>query len=148
MNSPILFMCSQKLSKSDSLFYLKDLGKVLVLGDDKIKDSDVQNYRQYDFIICNYKAKEEVERLRFIELSTVIRVCLLRSYESSGDDWVTKAHADYIIKTMDFIDKCANKTELLNFVKHLSQYKQPVSDAWFWGSKIAGVFLSCLGRGK
>ena len=148
MNAPVLFMCSQKLSKSDSLFYLKDLGKVLVLGDEKIKNTDVQAYKNYDFIICNYKDKEEVERLRFIDLSAVIRVCLLRSYESSSDDWVTKSHSDYIIKSMDFVDKCSNKNELLNFIKHLSNYKQPVNDVWFWSIKAWSVFRTCLGRNK
>lgn len=142
-NKPFLFLTSSEFGKIENLYFLKDLGRVLNLHDEKKDDTEYKNYNQYQFIICNMKNDEEVAKLRFINIDTVYKVAVLRGCESSNDPWVQRLKADFVIKNFDFVQKCQNIQELFNFIKSLSSFKKPDNDALFY-SKKAWSFLSCL----
>lgn len=147
MSKPILFLCSSHVALNiENLYFLKDLGKVLDLNDDRVKDEDIKA-DGYDYIICNVKEDKQVQKLRFISRSDVHTVCVLRRFESASSDWVVKSHADFVIKDLTFIKDCKQKEELVNFITHLNNLKVPESDLKFYFKKVFGFFLSCVRRG-
>ena len=147
MNKPILFLCSSYDALDiQNLYYLQSLGKVLNLNDERLKDDDIKQWQQYQFIIVNYLKKDQVEKLRFIQMENVSRVCVCRKYESSTSDWIEKCKPDFTIKRFDFVKTTATIQELYNFIKHIAVYKQPVSSFRLYGGKILSLFLSCIGR--
>jgi hypothetical protein len=142
VNKPFLFLTSSEFGKIENLYFLKDLGKVLNLSEEK-KDDDYKNYVQYQFIVCNMKNADEVAKLRFINIDNCYKVAVLRSCESSADPWVQKLKADFVIKSFDFIKQCQNINELYNYVKSLASFKKPDNDLMFY-SKKGWSLLSCL----
>jgi hypothetical protein len=144
MNKPILFMTSSNFLEIENLYYLRDLGTLLNLGDPKLKDIDINNYMHKNFIICNMKNKDEVEKLRFIDPANVVRVAVLRSCESCKEDWVTKLKPEYTIKGFDFVKTVGNAVELLNLIKNLSLIKIPDGDVKFAFKKVWAFLSACF----
>lgn len=144
MNKPLLFLCSSPHAlEIESLYYLKDLGKVLNLSDERLTDLDIQRFIDNHFIICNMNDSNEVQKLRFIPREGVVTICVLRKYESSSEPWVLKANADFILKDLSFVKDCKRHEELVNFIKHLARMKSPDSNFKFYLKKVLG-FLGCL----
>lgn len=144
MSKPILFLCSSHLSfEKDALYYLKDIGSVLNLADPRTTEEDAKRFIDKAFIVVDMKDPEQVKKLRFINYDNVTRVALLRKFESSSEDWVEKAKPDFILKQFDFVKECKRVDELLNFIRHLSSYKQPAGNIVFYLKKLAFLF-SCF----
>ena len=147
-NKPLLFLTSSEFGKIENLYFLKDLGKVLNLKDEKKDENEYNNYHQYQFIICNMKNDEEVAKLRFINIDNVYKVVVLRSHESSADAWVQKVKADFVIKSFDFVQKCQNIQELFNFIKSLANFKKPDNDGLFYAKKTWSCLSFLCGSSK
>lgn len=143
-NKPILFMSSSFLNV-ESISSLKDLGYVLNLDDEKIKDIDVQSYAAKNFILCDMKNKLSVSKLRFIKNDTVLRVCILRSHESCTADWVVKLKPDYVIKTFDFVKECSTKDDILRFVQLFASIKDVDDDVKFYAKSLKSFLKGCFG---
>jgi hypothetical protein len=145
--NPILFLCSSHMAlEIESLYYLKDLGKVLNLEDSRLKDDEIQRYQEKQYIICNVKDPEQVAKLRFIPRERVVTVCVLRKYESSAEPWVLKVKPDHIIKDLGFMKECRTANELYTFIQHLSKFKAPDGDSAFYLKKAWSFLSSCLSR--
>jgi hypothetical protein len=142
-NKPFLFLTSSEFGKIENLYFLKDLGKVLNLAEEKKDENEYNNYAQYQFIICNMKNDKEISKLRYINIDNVYKVAVLRGYESSNDAWIQKLKPDFTIKSFDFIRQCQNIYELYNYIKSLSSFKKPDNDALFYVKK-GWSFLSCI----
>jgi hypothetical protein len=148
MNKPILFLTSSNFLQLENLYFLKDLGRVLNFSDKKHKDGDIQNYAQYQFIICNMKEEDEVSKLRFIEMIHVTRVAIVRKGESVDETWVKRLNPDYTIKDFDFVKQVSNSLELLNYIKHLSMFKKPDGNVIFYGKKAWSFLTACFSKGN
>jgi RNase P/RNase MRP subunit p30 len=145
MSKPILFLCSSHLSfKIESLYYLKNHGRLLNLQEKDINERDIQNFTQYQFIICNAKDEEQYKKLRFIPKELVYTVIVLRSSESVNEDWVKRTDSQAIIKDISFFKECKTIDEIRNFIQHLASFKKPDNDIKFYGKKIMGFLFSCL----
>ena len=142
---PILFLCSSHMAlEIENLYYLKDLGQVLNLGDERLKDDEIREYINKNFIICNMKDEEQVKKLRFINRDHVVSVCVLRKYESVDEAWVTRSKCNHIIKDLSFIKECRKYEELFNFISHLSNFKAPDGDVKYYGKKFLNLLTFCF----
>lgn len=144
MNKPILLLSSSNLSYDlNNLYYLKNYASILNL-EDEVKDEDAKAYQSKNIIICNMKDEKQVVKLRFIPQEAVYRVAVLRKWESASEDWVVKAHCDFVIKETGFFRECSSVAEVFNFIRHLNNFKKPDGNFMFYLKKFKS-FLSCLG---
>lgn len=147
MQKPILFLTSSDFLQIENLYYLRDIGTVLNFADTKVKESDVVQYMNKQFIICNVKEEREVALLRFVNMDTVYRVAVIRKSESCKEPWIEKLQPDFTIKNFDFVQQVSNAVELWNYIKHLSMFKKPDSDGVFWGKKAWRFLTVCFSKG-
>ena len=144
-NKPILFLSSSRLvGELANLYKLLKIGKILDLTDNKLEENEVARYIDYDFIICDLKNDEAVKKLRLINPQQVIKVCIVRKYESANSAFVEKLKPDYTIKEFNFIQDCRTKAEVFNFIQHLNNFKKPDLDVSFYGKKIWNFLFSCI----
>ena len=136
---PILFLStSGELSKPENINNFQYIGRVLNASKDGLIDSEVATYNG-DFIVVNATKQKELQYLRLINLDMVVRVCVLRKYESAKQEWIQNHRFDYIIKEQQLpnLKNCKNKQEVLNFLKFLDATKKQIpSDLKFLWEKI------------
>ncbi len=138
---PILFLSTScKLSEPDNISNLQFIGRVLNASKE-LNDTDVSTYNG-EFIVVNATKQKELQYLRLINLDNVIRVCVLRKYESVKQEWIQNHKFDYIIKEQQLphLKNCKNKQEIINFLKFLDATKKQIpSDIKFLWAKIKGI---------
>lgn len=141
MSKPLLFLCSSSSITIEDLYYLKDIGKVLNFADATVEQ--VQQFPSANFIICNLKDENQIDKLKFIEPDRVTSVAVLRKYESVDEKWVQRIRPEYKVKDFSFVRTCKNIYEIINYIKFKSAFKQPDSDSWFWIKKFL-ILCKCL----
>jgi hypothetical protein len=137
---PILFLFSSKIPL-ENVYFLKDVGSVINLQEAPV--DLVMQYESKDFLICNMRSDDQIQKLKFVDLDKCLKVALLRNHESVNEPWVERLHADYRIKDFSFVDNCKTKQEILNTIKAKSVLKKPDSNIMFYLKKLYAV-LSCV----
>lgn len=140
MNKPLLFLFSSAVQLAN-VYYLKDVGAVLNLLEAPV--DAVMQYEKKDFIICDMKNQDQVDKLKFIDLDKCITVAVLRAHESVDEPWIKRLNPLYKVKSFDWVDDCRSKNEILNTIKVKSVFKKPDGDISFWMKKLS-FLLRCF----
>lgn len=146
MSRPILFLCSKNLTVSE-ISSLKNTGRVLNLNEQNEKE-ELTAYLTKDYIIVNVLSPDQVEKLKYFNMDSVMKVLYLRRYEGTTEGWTKTLVGDYVIKHFGILTKAKTKEELLNLLKLASQFKKkPDTHIMFYIKKFFKI-LNFLAREK